>query len=278
MTRHTPLTLALALFTLVACSPPIEAPEDLGELTLYMYSNFEVGDGAELAAAAINLEQYMETIDLAADSKDRSVTLPVLTEADRGGVPAPDGVDPEDQIPVAVTGRSENDLDTALELIAEPNQVCIANNGYVYYMRDWDGEIGAYVDGTAEYSSNVSEIRYESLIANVWFDEYQDFRRVDLDDGRTLVIERSYTDQSFGSDNGSSSWDQRFALNVWLPDGDGNTWRFLAFWSGVTIPGLSDDAVANLAVDGIDEGFVNEDAYVAGEDCSNDRDRVNDRP
>ena len=270
----------IAPIALLACTPPVEAPDELSDLTLYLYANFDSESGEELIAGAPNLEAYFETVDLAADAKDRSVTLPTLTSDDLGGAAAPADADPEAQVPVAVTAKSVNDMDTQLELIADPNQVCIANNGYVYYMRDWDTDPSCFADGSCDRLEAIAEIRYESIIADLWFDEHQHFRRVELDDGRVVVYERSWSDKQFLSDNEMSSWDQRYALNVWIPEeGDtSKTWRFIAFWSSVQIPGISDDAYANLAVDGIDDGFVNEDAFVAGEDCSNDRDRENDRP
>ena len=272
--RHGILILIIATAGLIACEPPVEAPEETGELTRYLFANFGSETGDELAAGAVNLESYLATVDLTAEDKDRAVTLPELTADDLGGAVAPDGVEADAQVPVGVTNQSVNDVDAALTLITDPNQVCIANNSYVYYRRTFDGDTGCFVDGSCTQLTATAEIRYESLLAKIWIDETQEFRRVDLEDGRVAVYQRGWIDQSFLSDNEESSWDQRYTLNVWIPDADdtSKTWRFLAFWSSVQMPLITDDAYANLVVEGIDEGFVNEDAFLAGEECSNDRD------
>jgi hypothetical protein len=273
------LCACAAMMLALGCEPPEEAPEELGEPSLYLYQHFTDGTDEQMAAGVLGLEEYLVTVDLTADAKDRAVTLPKLTEEFLGDTVAPPDADVDLQVPVGVTGQSANDMTSALELLTDPNQVCIANNGYTYYMRSFDGDIDAFESGSAATVAATAEIRYESFLAKVWIDEYQDFRRFDLGDGRTAVLQRGYIDEQFLSDNESSSWDQRYALNVWLPvDGDeSKTWRFLGFWSSVQIPGISDDAYSNLVVDGIEEGFVNEDAFVAGEECSNDRDAEYDR-
>lgn len=46
----------------------------------------------------------------------------------------------------------------------------------------------------------------------------------------------------------------------------------------VTLPGVGDDTYANLVVDGIQEGFDNEDAFAAGEECDNERDAEYEPP
>lgn len=272
--RHQILLVCAGLLIFSACEPPVEAPEETGELTRYLFANFGSETGAELAAGAVNLESYLTTVDLTLEDKDRAVTLPALTADYLGGATMPDGVEADAQVPVGVTNRSANDIDAALTLITDPNQVCIANDSYLFYERTFDGDTGCFVDGTCTELTGTAQIRYESLLAKIWIDEYQEFRRVELEDGRTAVYQRGYTDQSFLSDNEESSWDQRFTLNVWIPDADDNskTWRFLAFWSSVQMPLITDDAYANLVAEGIDEGFVNEDAFLAGEECKNDRD------
>ncbi len=271
---HRILILCAALLVLSACEPPVEAPEETGELTRYLFSNFGSETGEELAVGAANLESYLATVDLSAEDKDRAVTLPKLTADYLGGAAAPDGVEADAQVPVGVTNQSVNDIDAALTLITDPNQVCIANNSYVFYERTFDGDTGCFVDGSCTELTATAQVRYESLLAKIWIDEYQEFRRVEMEDGRIAAFQRGYIDQSFLSDNEESSWDQRFTLNVWIPDESDNskTWRFLAFWSSVQMPLITDDAYANLVVEGIDEGFINEDAFLAGEDCSNDRD------
>lgn len=266
----------ILLFT--ACNPPVEAPEELGDLLLYLYSNFEADTDDELIAGADRMEEYLLSIDLEADVDDRAVTPPLLTDDYLGDITKPENADPEKQVPVALSAISANGLDDAYTLITDSNQVCIANDSYVYYQRDFTTDTACFVDGSCNTLSTFATIRYESFIAKVWFEEHQEFRQVELDDGRTVIYQKSWSDQQYESDNGSSTWDQRFAINVWIPNEDDQVMRHLSFWSSVTIPGVGDDVIASLTKDALEEGFHNEDAFLAGEDCANDRDAEYDPP
>lgn len=264
---------------LAACTPPVEAPAELGDLTLYFFQNFNA-EGEELAVGASSLEEYLLGLDLEGDVDGRAVTLPQLTEEYLGDVSGPAGMDTSLQVPVAVSGISANDLDAALGLMTDTNQVCIASNSYKYYDRQFDTDSSCFVDGSCSTISSTNTIRYESILANVWFWETQDFRRVDLDDGRTVVFKRGVMSEEFPSDNGSATWMQRFGMDIFMPEaGDtGRIYRFLAFWSAVDLPGIGDDTYSNLVKNGIEEGFDNEDAFTAGEECSNDRDAEYEPP
>lgn len=272
MNRVFPAALSGVILLLGACTPPVEAPEELGELLLYLYSNFETETGDELVAGAVRMEEYLLSIDLQADVDDRAVTPPILTDDYLGAAIKPSGADPEKQVPVALSARSASGMDDALVLIRDPNQVCIANDSYPHYDRDWTSDIDCFVDGTCDAASCVASIRYDSLIAKIWFQEYQELRRIELDDGRTVVFQKSWSDKQYSSDNEQSTWDQRFSLNVWLPDSDDKAMRHLSFWSSVTIPGLTSEMIASLTKDAMEEGFDNEDAFLAGDECKNDRD------
>jgi hypothetical protein len=264
--------LSGAVLLISACTPPVEAPEELGELLLFLYSNFETDTGDELVAGAEQMEEYLLSIDLEAEVDDRAVTPPILTDDYLGEAGKPSGADPEKQVPVALSGQSANGIEDALTLIGDTNQVCIANDSYPHYEREWTTDIDCFVDGTCDAASCIASIRYESFIAKVWFQEHQEFRRFELDDGRTVVIEKSWSEEQYPSDNESSTWDQRFALNVWLPNSDDKAMRHLSFWSSVTIPGVGADVIASLTKDALEEGFVNEDNFLAGGDCGFDRD------
>jgi len=145
MTRVTLISALGAMLLFSACTAPVEAPEELGELLLYLYSNYESETGDELVAGAAQMEEYLLSIDLAADVDDRAVTPPLLTDEYLGEAVRPPDADPEKQVPVALSTQSANSLDDALTLIADTNQVCIANDSYLHYERDWLTDIDAFV-------------------------------------------------------------------------------------------------------------------------------------
>lgn len=130
MNRTAIAALAAICLMMSACGKvPVEAPEDLGELTQYLFVNYESETGEELAAGIVQLEDYMMGLDLSADLDDRAVTPPNLTETELEGVTYPTAVDLEAQVPVAVSFLSGVSMDDHYSLMIEPNQVCIASNG-----------------------------------------------------------------------------------------------------------------------------------------------------
>jgi hypothetical protein len=272
--------LSLTTLALVGCKPPIEAPADLDELAAYMYANFGNEGTDELAAASLNLETILAGVELEGNLDGRSWSLTALSEADMGGISPTPEAEVDAQVPVAVAGMYQGSLEQAVELILDPNQVCIGGDGYVYYERRFDAGDDCFDGAGCELLEVTNVARYESLLADVWLKEQMESRWVELEDGRSAVVEIGWMEQRFTSDSGNATWDQRYGLDFYLPvtDGGDEVYRFFAFWSSADIPGVGEDTYANLAVSGIDEGFVNESAFTAGEDCSNDRDAEYEPP
>lgn len=266
----------LALIGLFGCKAPVEAPEELGEVSLFLYANFD-GEDEVLAAGITNLDAFLASQDMGAALNDRAVTLPILGPEDQGGVTAPPGVDPNVQVPVGVFAASAHALADHVALVADPNQICIASDSTVYAARTFLTPIDCFVDGSCPRVDTDNETRTETLIADVWIDIFGDYRRVPLEDGREAMIARGWIDQVFLADGGNNSWDQRFTLDVWVPDDAGGTRRFYGMWSSATL-GIGDDVYASLVKSGLDEYFANADGMASGEVCGNDRDRPYDRP
>jgi hypothetical protein len=268
-----PFALALAVLAM-GCKPPVEAPADLNELALYMYANFDNEGTDELAAASLNLEAILAGLDYEGDIDDRSWSLDTLTELDMGTVTPTPGAEIDAQVPVAVAGMFQGSLEEQIDLILDTNQVCIGADGYVYYERRLDVGGDCWGDASCELLEVTNVARYESALANVWLREQMVSRHVELEDGRMAIVEQGWMEEQFTSDNGNATWDQRYGLDFYLPltEGGSEMYRFFAFWSSADIPGVGEDIYANLAVSGIDEGFANESAFLAGEECSNDRD------
>jgi hypothetical protein len=220
----------------------------------------------------------LDTLDLTGSLGDRSFTPPILTDEFKGGVTGPD-VAAEEQVPVSVAGMSRHDLDTNLGLVGETNQVCIESNTTVFYERTFTTDEACFLDGSCDTLSTENEVKKENLLAKVWYDVFKDYRTVELTDGRQAMLARSWTEEVFLGENGSNSFDQTYAIEVWIPDATdaSQTRRYYTFWSSVTLGGVDDAFYATLVEGGLDEGYQNADNFVDGELCGNDRDFVNDR-
>ncbi|HMV65917.1 MAG TPA: hypothetical protein PKA64_03620 [Myxococcota bacterium] len=271
------LTLSVAL---VGCKPAPDAPLSLEDGVTFLFSDFE-GDAAELESAILDVETEIKGADLSADAKDRAFTLPKLTADKLGGATAPPGTDPNNQVATVLLGRSERSFDDNYDLALELNYVCIESDTTVFYGRTLVSGGDCWADRSCEYLRTTNEVRKENLLAKAWYDLFKDYRRVDLSDGRTAMIGRSWTEEVFPGDNGNTEFAQNFSVELWVPDGS-STLHAYAIWAEINI-GLGADAMQTLIIDGLDQGFEFSDGFMAGtapEDygCPNDRDRAYDRP
>ena len=268
------LTSVLIGLCVVACSVPEDAPEELGEPTLYLFANFD-GTDEELVSGTELLEEFLLTLDLDGDINDRAFTPDILTGDDLGGIPVPSGTDTADQVPVAVAGRSVHSVAAHQELVAEPNHVCIESNTTVYYDREFLTDVDCFVADTCLRADTDNVVRKESLIANIWYDQFKDYRRITLSDGRAAMLARSWSEDQYFGDSGANSFDQSYLIDAWIEDADssGSTLRYTSMWSAVTVGLLDDAAWATLVKGGLDEALTNADNFIDDVMCSNDRDK-----
>lgn len=272
--------LALVALSVVACKPPPEAPAEVTELSAYLFREFDAEDEEVLAVGVQNLEAILAEKDMTADLNDRAVTLTVLQGEDLGGITPPAGIDAAAQVPVAVWASSTHGLTDHKALVSDPNQICIASDSTVYQSRAFTTDLACWESGECRWIDTTNEVRTETALADVWMDILADYRLVALADGRDAMISRGLMPEQYLADGGNNSWDQRYTVDVWIPGADGAapTLRYYAMWSSVTLGGVGDDIYANLVKSGLDEYYVNTDAWIDGTACDNDRDRAYDRP
>lgn len=284
--------IALSAALLVGCGTPDELPEDLLDLTEALpglFRDFE-GDDAQLVEYLEVIEESLASRDDLAWEGDEDVRRFLLDPLPHEGldVTTPPGTSPDDQLPVVAFGVSRHDFDTNLPLRAELNQVCIESNTTVYYRRTFTEGGDCLVDGSCDISRSTNEVRKESLVARAWYDLFKDFKRLEMPDGRRVILARSWSEEVFEADGGGgNAFKQTFTAEVWLEDG-ATTKRVYAIWPEIVL-GLPDDGVRSLVADGLDENMANTDDYLDaladGEAtveevdayCPNDRDATFER-
>ena len=271
----------MLLLIFFACRAPVEAPKEIDDISAYLYANFNGnGDDGEraLPAGLWTLETYLESLelDLSSDLDDRTVSLSPLTEVDLDGTYAPEGIDLGLQVGVAVSAQTPLTMDEEVSLIMDPNQVCIAADSTAYHeVTVLSGE-DCFSDGSCDVLETSNEVFIDS-ISDGWLDTLKDYRWILLEDGRKAIVAREWMPDIAPATSGSNSWDQRFAIVVWLPNADGSkTLRYYALWSSVTSI-LTDELYANMVKDGLEDYYNNTVSFTNGEDCDNDRDREYDR-
>jgi len=273
-------TAALAL-VLVGCGkPPVEAPAELNDLARFLTVNFETEGTAELDAGVLSLEAALSGLDLEGDVDGRAFTMAPLREEDLGGMPAHAGFNTDTQVPVAVAALSQFGFADQMDIVAETNHICIESGTTKFYRRTFDTDVACFVDGSCDTLDTSNEVRKESALGDIWYDLPKQYRRFQLDeDGRDVMVARSYSPEVYTTDGGGGSFDQTYLLEVWIPDG-GKTIHFTSMWSSVTMVAVSDNIWSALVRSGLDEGFSFADDYLdgfAGELCREDRDRAYDR-
>ncbi len=262
----------------VACDPPPEAPEELSDLTLYLYEHFESEEG-ELEAGAPVMREFLLDIDPEWDVEDRAVTLPTMAAENLGGAPATPGADPALQVPVAVMWTSRQGIEPHFDLNVDPNQVCIDSSSSVYHRRTFLTDPDCFEDASCKRLETVAEIRREEAIADFWYDYYTDVRRVEVD-GEEVVISRGWLPEFAYSDGGEAIFHQSYMLDVRMahPDQPSQTLRFYGIWSSLDMTGVTDDLYSILIRNGIQDSYELADDFLDGILCDNDRDHEPERP
>lgn len=279
-----PIGVGLIALLASGCGkPPPEAPSSLGDVSIFLFEHFdkeplaEVEDQAypDLETAILSLELFMDDIDTKADRiDDRSWGLPELTTEHMGSIPEDERspVSTSEQVPVAAawtSAESPTDLDA---LALETNHVCLQSDTTVCHSRSFTSDEACYGDGSCDELTTSNEVHKRNLLAAVWYTELSDYRRITLEDGRVVGLNRTWLpDQFFG--DGSSSWDQTYAITVNIPRDGGETLRYQAFWSSITVTAIGDADYAGLVKNGLDQAFRWQDDFIqGGDECSLDRD------
>lgn len=287
-TRNLParviIGVGLTVLATAGCrKPPAEAPAELNELSAFLFQHFEDDDTDELVAGIDNLRAFLDTQDLVGALSGRSYTLTKIEGESLGSLSIPNGASADKQVPVAVAGRSIHaDLRTHRSVAMERNQICIDSSTSKYASRTFTVGADCFLDGDCDRAESVTEVRKENLLAKVWYDSYKNYRLLELEDGTEVMIARSWLDQVWPADGGNNSWDQTFAVDVFIPDPSqaGTMQRYNGFWSSISVGGIGDDFYATLVRDGIDESYTFADEFASGaiSSCKEDRDRAYDRP
>ncbi|MCK6530709.1 hypothetical protein L6R50_25170 [Myxococcota bacterium] len=259
---------ALAALGLAAgCVPPPDAPEELSDLTRYMYREWDSEDPRVLGIGAGNLEDILLGFDLDGDVDDRAFVQDDLVEDDVDHLVHPD--EPvDDCVPIAVAARSRYGIDWHALFAIEVDQRPAEPTATEYERRFLDPEDPeCFAEGSCGTLGTENEITRSNILYTVSFVMPKDFAWVEImkdtePTGRRAIVARSWLDRSWPSDDGNTDLQQSFTLDVWIEAEDGSTLRYQALWSDTEIPGIdSDEAVQYFTKDGI------ADALAAGDDA-----------
>jgi len=279
--RHVLPLAALALAT-VGCAKNIPIAEgecsDLLKET-FRDASFE-NEEEEEALQSLLLGMHtacMDTLDQ--DVKDRAYNPGPLTEEYLDGLPQPEGTSTEDQTPVGLSGLSSHPLATHLDGLQDTNQNCMGSDSTRYSAKTWTGGEDCFFDGSCSAATSEGLSFTKNILASVWVESFADYYRttIPFEDGEVqAVVSRGWIAETFtsGQDgDGGSEWRQRYVLDVYYedPSDSSQTLRYYMYWSEADLPGVGDDLYVAQVRDGLEENYINVDAFFDGEVCD-DRD------
>lgn len=251
------MRFVVVLIPLVAACAPPEAPEDLDDLTRYLFAEWDADDARVRAAGLANLQDFLATsvgpegakgpITAETPSGERSWSVSDLGEDDVEGLTRPDrpldamvgvSVAHASRWPVGDHARWQTEAD---QLPAEPSAV--------RYERTFpDPEDRAcFPEESCDVMETVNDARRANFLFSADFVLFKDFRWVPYTDvdgtERQAFYSRSWFEESWPSDGGNATLWQSYSVDVFLDRGDGTTWRYQTSWSETEVLGGSDDAI-----------------------------------
>jgi hypothetical protein len=194
-----------------------------------------------MQAGIHNLETFLAgvpSLDPETKAIDRAWDMEPPAEEDVAGVDRPEDVEAANMLGVSVAYASPWDVDDHVRLQRETDQTPTEPTAKEYTRTVTDGQ--CFAEGSCAVMKTVNDMRRSNLAIKVSFTLLKDFRWVELDDGRRAVISRSWTDQVWVGEGGTSAILQSHSLDVWVEQGDATTWRWQNVWSESKAPG--DDA------------------------------------
>ncbi|MBJ94572.1 MAG: hypothetical protein CMP23_08860 [Rickettsiales bacterium] len=269
-------TLLLSTFfaTLSACQPPPQAPTELGELSLYLFANFDDPNPLVMQAGVVNmlafLEEFEASADLGMDSSpaDRAWQLPVLEAQHWGGAEHWSGHQPLDQLPVAVAARSAFSGLQHAELVGLADQTPIESASSARYDRSFLSAFGPWINGEEAALRTSNSIDRDNLLLTLTYTSLKDYRWVDLPEGggqaavaRSWITQQYINEPGAGTD-GEDSLDFFSNMEITIPSGSG-TLRYNALWGAVKlVPAIDDTILINTVRNGLQEGYENTESYL----------------
>ena len=242
------MSYLLTILFLTGCKKPPEAPEELNELTRYLYREWNNEDPLVMEAGVQNLYNFLEDLDLEGDLNDRAFLVEPPLESDLVDIDRPEERDPQDCYGISVAGVSVWPVRDHARLQIESDQLPMEGSAkeYIRSFPDTDDPDCFRDEGCAVLVTE-NEVERTNLFISVEFVLYKDLRWVqmlDEDVEGSAIIARSWTDQTWVGEGGDSFLYQSFSLDTWLGINDDETWRFQLIWSEGDV-GVSEDLVVN---------------------------------
>ena len=259
-------TAGLSLL-LAGCTPPIEAPTELHEVTAWLFARFETDQAGVLEAGVSNLEQALLELDLALPAADRAVSLVPLTEEHVSGLERPDR-SLDGLVSVALPFDTAFGPEEHAELVILADQAPVEPDSPDTYDREFlaPTDPSCFPDRDCRLLRTWNAITKESAVMSIPYETGRDFRWVEIGEtgsGRWALLDRSWMEQEAPGAQDQTALYQVFSLSAALPTDDGAV-RYAALWTESYVLGVDDTIIANAAADSLEATFEAVEQHLQG--------------
>ncbi|MCP4804043.1 MAG: hypothetical protein GY913_19495 [Proteobacteria bacterium] len=245
------------LLLALACSKPEPAPAEMEDLAAFFFREWPSEDPTRMQEAMARLEACADVTDLAAENPDdRAFIVGPFTRAEVDGLVDHDR-DPAETFGVGLLYRSPFSIPDHLHVISQTDQSPTEPTSPDHFVRTWiDGDPDCLADGTCETMQSHNDVERDTALYDIGYEIIKEWRFVD--DG---LAARSWNIDEAQSHSGTIKILQGYALDVFVPDGDG-TIRLHLSWQETDIPGLDDSDMAGGMANGIQDLLETQDAWL----------------
>ncbi|MCO4768862.1 MAG: hypothetical protein KDA24_02455 [Deltaproteobacteria bacterium] len=255
--RGTTLWLLAILTALSGCAAP-EAPTEISDLSRFMVREFENPNPGVLRAGVSNFAELLDAVDYDASTAERAVMPASLTEDDVFDVELPEGIDLEAATEVAVFYQSRHPVSAHESFSVEADQLAAEPNTDMYERAFLEGQ-ECFGTCDCEALRTVNDITRQNMLFELEFELKKDFRHLETDDGRAVLVARAWTEETFPATGSSAELLQSWTLDVWI-DSDEGARRYRANWAETVFdPPIDEDLIRVTTRNGMDNALATAD-------------------
>ncbi len=257
--------LPLLVFA-VGCGKPPVAPQELDELTRYLYREWNNEDPEVLSAGLDNLVDFFADVDLDPDEHvlDRSWELTPIKRSDIHDVEWPHDRNPADTYGVSVARESIWPVEAHAAWQLEDDQLP-AEPSAASYSREYPGmdDPSCFPDRSCDLLVTRNQVERQNLLMSLAYQLDKSIRWVELADGGYAMVARAYVAESTEGESGKSIIWQSYSMDVWLPKGKKSD-RYQVLWSEADVAGASDAIQMGTVKSSTNDHFEATDEAIAG--------------
>jgi hypothetical protein len=214
----------------LGCVPLIEAPEELTELSPFLFAQHEA-DARVLQDAVDNLRTGLGQLDLDGSRLSRSWIPDPLTLDDVQGL-GPEGADPEDCVAAALVGRTVYGPADHAEFAIYGDQMAAEPTATSYSREFLEPEDPTCFPGqVCGGLLTLNDVRRQNALYAVRFDLHKEFRWV----GDDALIARAWLDRGYPGEQGNTELLQSYVVDVVLLQEDDEALRFQVVWGAIDV-------------------------------------------